>query len=98
MIQKKGKEKNIERALREGTKKRGGLAIKLPAVYMAGLPDRLVLFPNGHLWFVELKSEGKKQTPLQVLMQRRLEALGFVVFVIDTPERLTNFFESVDCL
>ena len=58
--------------------------MKLPAIYNAGLPDRLCLFPGGKVVFVELKAFGKKPRRIQILMHRNLKAMGFRVEVIDT--------------
>lgn len=77
-------EKVIERLLVEEVKKAGGWAIKLLATQVTGLPDRLVLLPGGRVFFVELKSTGKKPTKIQKLIHEKLRALGFRVLVIDS--------------
>ena len=58
-------EKLIERKLREGVKALGGLALKFSSPYHRGVPDRIVLMPGGRMYFVELKTTGKKPTLLQ---------------------------------
>lgn len=77
-------EKNIEKYLRDEVKKAGGRAYKFVSPGNAGVPDRLVLFPGGRVFFVELKNKGKKSTPLQTGQQNRIRKLGFPVFVIDS--------------
>lgn len=72
-------EAKIERALVEGVKSLGGVAIKIAPVSFVGLPDRLILLPGGIAAFVELKSPGQTPTPRQNWWLRRLSALGFSV-------------------
>lgn len=76
-------EKALEARLRREVEKRGGKAIKLTSQLHRGLPDRMVLMPGGHVWFVELKTTGKRPTKLQASVHRDLRAMGFRVFVID---------------
>ena len=54
-------EKTIEKCLVDEVKKQGGLALKLVSPGMNGLPDRLILMPNGkwHLW----KSKHQARNP-----------------------------------
>lgn len=77
-------EKVIERKLVEYVKKEGGLCIKLLTSQYIGLPDRLCLFPNGKLVFVELKSTGQKPRKIQLFVHNKLRSLGFRVEVIDS--------------
>ena len=95
-IKMKESEKTLEAALVEGTKKRGGLAIKLTSQFHRGLPDRLVLLPYHTICFVELKSTGCKRTALQEAAASQLEALGFRVFVIASSLELFEFFARMD--
>lgn len=81
-------EKHIEKTLVSEVDKLGGWALKLPCVYVAGLPDRMVLLPDRVIFFVEVKTTGKKPTPIQKLVHKRLRLLGFDVYVIDSLELL----------
>jgi len=54
----------------------------------AGMPDRLILLPDGHIGFAELKAPGKKPRPLQLSRHRLLREMGFAVYVIDDPEQI----------
>lgn len=87
-------EKLLEKKLREGVKVKGGIALKLTSISLTGLPDRLVLLPGGRVKFAELKSTGKKQTRLQVIVSDKLRALGFEVWVIDTQDTLNEFLKT----
>lgn len=84
-------EKLIEKKLREGVKKLGGLALKIYCVSFTGLPDRLVLLPGGRVKWVEVKTTGKKPTPRQLAVHHQLERLGFPVWVIDTEAQVNEF-------
>lgn len=88
-------EKVIERKLVNIVKANGGLCIKLLCDNLLGLPDRLVLLPNGKIAFVELKTTKQKPRKIQVFMHNKIRALGFRVEVIDTTEGITNFINSI---
>lgn len=90
---KKQREKNIAGLLRDVVRMEGGLAIKLSAAVLAGIPDYIVLL-NGKAKFVETKSEGKKPRRLQLKMHEFLRGLGFSVFVIDSKEDICSFVKS----
>ena len=53
-------EKTIERKLTVAVKKAGGIAVKFVSPSFDGMPDRLVLLPDGLIAFVELKAPGKR--------------------------------------
>lgn len=60
------RENKIESAFVKATKNRRGLCLKFVSPSMAGVPDRLVLLPDGHFAFVEMKAPGKHPRPLQI--------------------------------
>ena len=91
-------EKAIERKLGAEVKKLGGWTVKMLSGLITGLPDRLVLLPGGRVYFVELKSTGKKPTKIQSVIHEKLRGLGFKVFVVDSTEELTEFLELIDSL
>lgn len=88
-------EKQIELKLTQEVKNKGGIALKLISPSMAGLPDRLVLLPQGKIAFVELKAPGEKLRPLQVRRKRQLEGLGFLVYCIDDIDRIGGVLSEV---
>ena len=89
------REKTIEQKLVQSVKARGGLCPKLVCPGMAGMPDRLVLLPDGKMGFVEVKAPGEKPRPLQVARHRILSWLGFKVFVLDDPEEIEGIIEEI---
>lgn len=88
-------EKIVERKLVEAVKANGGMCIKLLCDQLTGLPDRMCLFPNHKIVFVELKTTGRKPKRIQLFMHDKLRALGFRVEVIDTVQGVNNFINTV---
>ncbi len=89
------KESTIEAALRRAVIRHGGLALKFVSPGMAGVPDRLLLFPGGRMAFVEVKAPGRKPRPLQVYRMDQLRKLGFKVFVIDGREQIESVLDAI---
>ena len=85
-------EKEIERKLKvlvEG--KLRGKCLKWVCPGWRGVPDRILLFPGGRVYFVELKRpKGGKVDPLQTWWKRRLEKLGFKVWHVYSADELTQ--------
>lgn len=88
------RERDIEEYLRNQVKKAGGKAYKFVSPGNDGVPDRLVLFPGGRVYFVELKAPGKKPRPLQIKQMRDIAALGCDVRVIDSKEGVDAFIRE----
>lgn len=89
------REKQIENKLATEAKKLGGIALKFVSPSFDGMPDRLVLIPDGHIAFVELKALGKKPRPLQLARHRLLWSLGFRVYVIDSVEQIGGMLDEI---
>jgi RecB family exonuclease len=89
------REKEIESKLRREVKAMGGLALKFISPGLSGVPDRIVLLPEGNIAFVELKAPGKKMRPLQIKRKRQIEALGFSVYLIDQPEQIGGILDEI---
>ena len=89
------REKTIEQKLVQSVKAHGGICPKLVCPGMAGMPDRLVLLPDGKMGFVEVKDTGKKPRPLQTARHRLLESLGFRVFVLDRTEQIPGIVREI---
>ena len=89
-------EKVLEKYLVSEVKSLGGWAVKLLSGLVTGLPDRLCLLPGGVVAFVEVKTTGKKATPRQLIVHKKLRQLGFRVEVLDSKEGINNFINSFD--
>ncbi len=94
-MRKKASEKLIEKKLREGVKKLGGMALKFTSPGTAGVPDRIVLMPGGKIYFVETKSEGKKLSTRQTLFSGKLEWLGHFFMVVYSESSLYHFLYHI---
>ena len=82
------REKVVEGKLVRAVKKAGGLAVKLTSPGLSGMPDRLVILPEGHIAFVEVKAPGGKLRPLQIRRHELLRRLGCKVYVLDDAARI----------
>lgn len=79
-------EKVFERELSKYVDDTGGMAVKLLSQFIKGLPDRMFLLKGGTVVFVEFKSTGKKPTKIQSYIHAKIQALGFLVYVVDSVE------------
>jgi len=88
-------EKVIEKKLVVAVKKMGGIAAKFVSPGLDGMPDRLVLLPNGKMAFVELKAPGKKPRPLQLRRIKQLQKIGFACYVIDNDDQIGGILDEI---
>ena len=89
------REKQIEQKLTLMVKSAGGIAPKFVSPGFAGMPDRLVLLPNGVFAFAELKAPGMHPRALQVARHEMLRRLGFRVYVIDEIEQIGGMLNEL---
>lgn len=89
------REKQIEQKLVQAVKKKGGLCLKFVSPNFDGMPDRLILLPNGKIAFAELKAPSKKPRPLQLTRHKSLMELGFRVCVIDSVEQIGAILDEI---
>ena len=89
-------EKKIEQKLRDEVKRRGGLALKFVSPGFVGVPDRIVLMPDGNVGFVEVKAPDEVPRAIHVSVHKRLKRLGFKVFVLDNIESITHVIDEIE--
>ena len=89
------REKSIEQKLSLMVKKRGGICPKWVSPGFDGVPDRIVLLPEGCVAFVEVKAPGKKPRPLQIARHKLLTRLGFKVYVLDDESQLGGILDEI---
>lgn len=88
-------EKQIEAYFRSQCTKQKWLALKLTTPAFTGIPDRLVLLPNGKIYFVELKAPGKVPRPRQLYVHAQLQKYGHTVVIIDTQNGVNEWIRGV---
>ena len=89
------REKRIEQKLMMEVRRCGGMALKFVSPSYSGMPDRLILLPDGKVAFVEVKAPGKKPRPLQIKRHEMLRKLGFRVFVLDAASDILMILKEV---
>ena len=85
-------EKDIEKLFRDEIKKAGGKAYKFTSPGNDGVPDRIVMLPDGRIVFVELKTDTGKLSKLQELQCRQIAELGQTVRVLHGLAEVRDFF------
>jgi len=88
-------EKTLEQKLVKAVKAAGGIAPKLVSPGLAGMPDRLVLLPEGKMAFVEVKGPGMKPRPIQIKRHKILRQLGFKVYVLDDKKEIQQIVSEL---
>lgn len=88
-------EKQIETAVCQYAKDKGLLVYKFTSPNRAAVPDRLMVLPSGHIFFVEFKREGKKPTPAQAREHAKLSGHNVKVFIVDHIEHGKFIIDAV---
>lgn len=89
------REKQVEQKLVKAVKDLGGMCPKLVSPGTDGMPDRMVLLSGARIAFVEVKAPGQKSRALQKRRHAQLRTLGFPVFVLDDPEKISELLREV---
>lgn len=100
-------EEQLERKLIYEVGKLGGKCLKWICPNKDGVPDRLIILPNGMTEYVEVKRPAHfdpiknrnvpagKPSPIQKVVIAELQSLSQQVFVIDSIEGLQNYIERL---
>ncbi|SKC57925.1 VRR-NUC domain-containing protein [Maledivibacter halophilus] len=88
-------EKDIERKLVKETKACQGMCLKFISPSLTGIPDRIILLPEGKIGFVEVKGPGKRPRPIQIKRIKELRELGFKVFVLDNKSDIKKILDEI---
>lgn len=90
-------EKMIEKRLVEEVKRLDGLIYKFNSQANNGVPDRLIVFPNNLIFFVELKKpRGGITSKVQEYQLEKLKEKGCITFIISNITEVLNFKEYVE--
>lgn len=87
-------ESTIERQFSQMVRSRGGIAVKM-APTIAGIPDRLVLWPNGRVSLVELKTSTGPTRAIQVHRHKQLKAMGHHVFILRGEQEVIDWVDDM---
>lgn len=88
-------EKEVEKFLIREVKKLGGISFKFISLGNAGVPDRIVILPNGKVLFAELKTDKGKLTKLQEVQIKKISDLGADVRVLRGIEGVKEFINEI---
>lgn len=83
-------EKELERKFVKAIIQAGGWPLKFISPGAAGVPDRIVLKPQGKAFFAEIKRPGEGLRKLQKHRARQLAAYGFKTYVINSEQRIRD--------
>lgn len=89
------REKQIEQTLIRAVRRRGGICPKWVSPGLDGVPDRIILLPEGRIAFAELKAPGEQPRPLQSARISRLRNLGFPVYLIDGTNMIGGILDEI---
>jgi len=89
------REKDLEAYLNDQFRKEHLPFIKFVPDNIPGMPDRMVLLPDGKVIWVEMKALHGKLSPIQELRHLQLEAAGQTVAVINTKTSAGEFVKKI---
>lgn len=87
-------ESKIEKQFALMVRARGGIAIKMRPT-IAGIPDRLVLWPNGRFHLVELKTKTGQVRAIQVHRHKQLLKMGHKVVILRGEADIVDWLDDV---
>jgi hypothetical protein len=87
-------EKQVEAYLIKRVKALGGMAYKFTSPAHKGVSDRIVCLPNGQTWFVELKTEGGRLSPLQKVFASDMARMNQKYVCLWNKEQIDEFITN----
>ena len=92
------REAAIEAKLRDEMTRRGCICYKFVSPGNNGVPDRMIITPDGEVIFIELKTERGRLSAEQKVQIRRLRDHCMTVFVLYGAEDVDSFIKHFDSL
>ena len=86
-------EKEIEHYLKWAVERRGGKTYKFTSPSHKGVADRIVCFPDGVTWFVEVKTKGGKLSELQKQFAADMTRLNQNYICVWTKEGIEEWLQ-----
>lgn len=88
-------ESRLEMFFRHRVRLLGGYTVKL-APTEKGIPDRLVFFPGGRMYLVELKTAGGRVSPAQRTWHQKVrDRYGVKVHVLSGQQEIVDWVRDV---
>lgn len=88
-------EKVLEAKFVRDVRALGGVTYKFVSPGNVGVPDRIVITPEGRVWFVELKTETGKLSKMQRYQLNRLRAQNCNVVVLYGVAEVENTVRAI---
>ena len=88
-------EKIVERRLVEEIKKLNGMCLKFVSPGNSGVPDRLIILPDGRIVFAELKTDAGRLSKIQVHIINEMKKRGADVRVLYGVKDVKAFIDEV---
>jgi len=88
-------ESQIERRLVQGVKAKGGMCLKFTSPGTPGVPDRIVLTPDGRVYFVEIKTEIGHLASIQKWVIGEMQKRGADVRVLHGTDAVKEFLDEI---
>ena len=88
-------EKGIENWMTKQVTLLGGLSLKFVSPGNPGVPDRIYIFPEGRIYFVELKKEVGKLSGIQKWQRERFLKMGCRFYVIKGMTSAKEFIKEL---
>ena len=89
------REKTIEEYLTWAVERVGGVTFKFRSPSQRGVADRIVCLPDGQTWFVELKADRGRLSPLQCVFASVMEQTNQNYRVLFSTEDVDAFIATV---
>jgi len=89
------RERTVENHLINGLKSIGLPCVKFIPDLLKGMPDRMILLPDGKVLWVELKTNGGRLEPIQELRHKWLRSIGHDVSVVWSTEEADALIEEI---
>ena len=90
------KEAQIERKICDHAQKLGLLQYKFTSPGRAGVPDRLLIAPDGTVFMIEFKTTTGRLSALQINEHRRLSEHNITVYVVDNVAEGKRIVDSYE--